>query len=414
MVSKFPKTLYTNQQKYTIIRENAKIYQKARKKVKTEILNELTNILKFNRDYLAYLLRNTGKKIYLKDKGIVLIGEYSKKRLSQRGRKKIYTDDIEKILIKIWVISGFISSKHLEPFIRLNWDIIRHRLKGDLDQTNQEKLKKISHATIDRLLKRHRKEWEFKRKKKSNPFSSNLKRSIKVESWFEREKQPGEVEIDLVHHCGENPEGQFIYTLTATEIQTGWTELVPLRNKAMVWTIKALKQIKDNFPVEIKKIHSDNGSEFINSYLLKFCRQNNIEFKRSRPYKKNDSPYVESKNWTMVRQYTGWRRYDTEEEYQILKKLTKLISLRHNLFIPQMKIIKKERINGKIKKKHEIEIPVNRVLKIESLDNQTKEKLINLRNRIDLVKLTKMIVYLKEKLEKVYNEKRRKQCLIKM
>jgi hypothetical protein len=116
----------------------------------------------------------------------------------------------------------------------------------------------------------------------------------------------------------------------------------------------------------------------------------------------------------MVRQYTGWRRYDTEEEYQILKKLTKLISLRHNLFIPQMKIIKKERINGKIKKKHEIEIPVNRVLKIESLDNQTKEKLINLRNRIDLVKLTKMIVYLKEKLEKVYNEKRRKQCLIKM
>jgi hypothetical protein len=79
-----------------------------------------------------------------------------------------------------------------------------------------------------------------------------------------------------------------------------------------------------------------------------------------------------------------------------------------------MKIIKKERINGKIKKKYEIEIPVNRVLKIESLDNQTKEKLINLRNRIDLVKLTKMIVYLKEKLEKVYNEKRRKQCLIKM
>lgn len=293
MVSKFPKTLYTMEQKYAIIRENAKIYQKARKKVKTEILNELTNILKFNRDYLAYLLRNTGKKIY--------------------------TDDIEKILIKIWVISGFISSKHLEAFIRLNWDIIRHRLKGDLDRTKEEKLKKISHATIDRLLKRHRKEWEFKRKKKSNPFSSNFKRSIKVESWFDREKQPGEVEIDLVHHCGENPEGQFIYTLTATEIQSGWTELVPLRNKAMVWTTKALKQIKDNFPVEIKKIHSDNGSEFINSYLLKFCRQNNIEFKRSRPYKKNDAPYVESKNWTMVRQYTGWRRYDTEEEYQILK-----------------------------------------------------------------------------------------------
>ena len=414
MVSKFPKLLYPMEQRYAIIKENAKIYQKARKKIKTEMLNELTNILGFNRDYIAYLLRNTGKKIYLKGKGIVLIGEYSKKRLSQRGRKKIYTEDIGKILVKIWVISGFISSKHLEAFIRLNWDIISSYLKGELDQEKEEKLKKISAATIDRLLKPYRKEWEFKRKRSGNPFSSNLKRSIQVESWFDREKSIGEVEIDLVHHCGESADGQFIYTLTATEITTGWTELIPLRNKAMIWTMSALKQIKENFPIKIIKIHSDNGSEFINSYVTRFCRANGIEFTRSRPYKKNDAPYVESKNWTMVRQYTGWRRYDTEKEYQILKKLTKLITLRHNLFIPQMKIIEKQRINGKIKKKYQIEIPVNRVLKIKSVDKQIKEKLINLRKRIDLVKLTKAIIYLKEKLEKVYNEKREKQCLIKI
>jgi len=414
MVLQFPKLLYTMEQRYAIIKENAKIYQKARKKIKTEMLNELTNILGFNRDYIAYLLRNTGKKIYLKGKGIVLIGEYSKKRLSQRGRKKIYTEDIGKILVKIWVISGFISSKHLEAFIRLNWDIISSYLKGELDQEKEEKLKKISAATIDRLLKPYRKEWEFKRKRSGNPFSSNLKRSIQVESWFDREKSIGEVEIDLVHHCGESADGQFIYTLTATEITTGWTELIPLRNKAMIWTMSALKQIKENFPIKIIKIHSDNGSEFINSYVTRFCRANGIEFTRSRPYKKNDAPYVESKNWTMVRQYTGWRRYDTEKEYQILKKLTKLITLRHNLFIPQMKIIEKQRINGKIKKKYQIEIPVNRVLKIKSVDKQIKEKLINLRKRIDLVKLTKAIIYLKEKLEKVYNEKREKQCLIKI
>ena len=413
MVSKFPKLLYSMGQRYAIIKENARRYQKARKKIKIEILNELTNILRLNRDYIAYLLRNIAKKIYLKDKGVVFVGDFRAK-LSQRGRKKIYTDEIGKMLLKIWVMSGFISSKHLEAFIRLNWDIIDSHLKEELDREKKKKLKNISAATIDRLLKKYREEWAFKKKKRGNPFSSNLKRSIRIESWFDREKSIGEVEIDLVHHCGENPDGQFIYILTATEITTGWTELVPLRNKAMLWTMNALKQIKENFPINIRKIHSDNGSEFINSYLLKFCRENGIEFTRSRPYRKNDAPYVESKNWTMVRQYTGWRRYDTDEEYQILKRLTKLISLRHNLFLPQMKIIEKHRIGGKIKKKYQIEIPVNRVLKIEYLDKKKKENLINLRNKIDIVKLTKAIIYLKEKLEKVYQEKRKRECLVEI
>jgi len=215
-----------------------------------------------------------------------------------------------------------------------------------------------------------------------------------------------------VHHCGESGDGQFIYTLTATEITRGWTELMPLRNKAMVWTMSSLRDIKEKFPVNIRKIHSDNSSEFINSYLLNFCRENGIEFRRSRSYKKNDAPYVESKNWSMVRQYTGWRRYDTEEEYQILKKLTKLISLRHNLFIPQMKIIEKQRINGQVKKKYQIDIPVNRVLRMNDVDQTMKKNLINLRNRIDIVKLTKGIVYLREELEKIYTVKRSKQkCL---
>jgi len=414
MVSKFPKLLYTMKQRYTIIKNNARIYQVSRKKIKTEILNELTNILGFNRNYIAYLLSNAGKKIYLKNKGIVLVGDYSKKRLSQRGRKKFYTQNIEKVLVKIWIMSGFISSKHLEAFIRLNWDIIKSHLNKELDQEKEEKLKNISAATIDRLLKRYRKQWKLKNKSSGNPFSSNLKRSIKVESWFDRKKITGGLEIDLVHHCGESADGQFIYTLTATEIITGWTELMILRNKAMIWTMDALKQIKEKFPINIKKIHSDNGSEFINSYLLKFCRENQIEFTRSRPYKKNDAGYVESKNWTMVRQYTGWRRYDTEKEYKILKKLTKLISLRHNLFIPQMKIIEKNRIDGKIKKKYDMQIPLNRVLKFDHIDKEKKEKLINLKNRIDIVKLTKAIIYLRKKLEKVYQEKRKKSCAVEI
>lgn len=417
MVSQFTTISYTMEQKYSIIKENAKIYQKSRKKIKGMILDELEQILKMNRQYLSFLLRNTGKKVVFKNKGIVYIGEYSPSRLSERGRKKVYTEDIEEVLFKIWVLSGFISSKHLQVFIRLNSDILfTHKdIKDMLTEDIKFKLLKISAATIDRLLKKYRDKWKIRQKYKTNPFSSNLKRSIQVESWFEKKQEVGSLEIDLVHHCGENPSGQFIYTLTATEITTGWTELIPLRNKAMIWTMNALKEIEKNIPIKIKKIHTDNGSEFINSYVMKFCRERDIKFTRSRPYKKNDAPYVESKNWSMVRVYTGWRRYDTEQEYQILRKLTKLISLKHNLFIPHMKAVEKTRINGKVRKKYQIDTPLNRVLKIQDIPEEIKEKLENLRNKIDMIKLTKAIIYLKEKLEKIYQTKRRNEkCLIEI
>jgi len=130
-------------------------------------------------------------------------------------------------------------------------------------------------------------------------------------------------------------------------ISTGWTELRALRNKAAVWTTESLKDIVEKMPPPVKAIHSDNGSEFINAHVQKFCKLNGINFSRSRPYRKNDAPYVESKNWSMVRAYVGWRRYDTEEELEVLDRLLKLISVRHNFFMPQMKLIKKDRERGK-------------------------------------------------------------------
>jgi len=417
MVSKLPKGLYTMEKKYAIIKENAKIYQKGSKKLKTQILNELQEILWMNRQYLSFLLRNTGKKVVIKNRGLILVGEYSPERLSKRGRKKVYTEEIKKILFKIWVISGFISSKHLVYFIRLNKDLIfsHPELKKYFTEETKEKLVKISAASIDRILKKYREKWKLKKRYRGNPYSSNLKRSIQVESWFDKEKESGYLEIDLVHHSGKIPEGQFIYTLTATDIYSGWTELIPIRNKAMVWTIEALKEIVKDMPVKIKKIHTDNGSEFINSFVKKFCQNNNIEFTRNIPYRKNDAPYVESKNWSMVRRYTGWNRYDTEEEYQILKKLTKLISIRHNLYLPEMKVIEKQRIGGKVKKKYKIDTPLNRILELNDIDDKIKERLKKMRNSIDIVKLTKAIFTLKEKLFQTYQSKRKKEkCTIEI
>ena len=319
MVSIIPKGVYTMKGRMSIVLENSSNYRKASKKQKSIILDELTKILHMNRKYLAYLLRNAGRTIY-SDRKIRFIADPNLSQTSKRGRKKFYTEELKKSLVELWRISGYVSSKHLVAFIRCNQDKLSsffERLKPEV----KDPLLKISASTVDRLLKPIRDHMKLKGRYKSNPYSSNLKKSIKVESWFDKPKIPGYVEIDLVHHSGASGKGDFLYTLTATEIDTGWTELRVLENKAMIWTKEALKDIIKSMPIEVKIIHSDNGSEFINAHIQKICREEDIDFTRSRPYRKNDAPYVESKNWSLVRAYTGWRRYDTEEEQETLSKL---------------------------------------------------------------------------------------------
>lgn len=405
---KLPEGVWTMETRYMIIKENAEIYKKASKREKTKILNELEIILSMNRDYIGYLLRNTGKIVHLRGK-VRVIGDPRKHDLKKRGRKKEYGEEVLKALKEIWIISGYVSSRHLVKFIRINKDILfsNPRIKEKITEEVKEKLLRISHSSIDRLLGPYREEIRFKRKRQGNPISSNVKKSVKVESWFEKPKIPGYVEIDLVQHSGPTGKGEFIYTLTATEITTGWTELKVLKNKAMIWTEKAIKSVIRDMPIPVKIIHSDNGSEFINAHIQRLSKEMGIEMTRSRPYKKNDSPYVECKNWSMVRAYTGYFRYDTEEELEIMKKLLRLVSLRYNLFIPQMKVVYKERVGRKIKKRYEIDTPLNRVLKLKEVDEKTKEHLMKLRSSIDIVKLKDEIEELEYLLLKAYKKKQR-------
>lgn len=409
MVATVPKGVYTMKNRFVIINHNAKLYQRATKKVKTQMLNELFKLLHMNRQYLAGLLRNAGKVIYRKGKAVV-VANPAIKELSKRGRKKIYGDDVLRILKRLWHISGFVSSKHLVGFIRLNHDkLFNHpELKNLITDSLKQQILRISASTVERMLKPYRDKLKLNRKYKGNPFSSNLKKSIAVESWFDRPKIPGYVEIDLVHHSGASGKGEFIYTLTATEVYTGWTELRPIKNKAMVWTKQALEDILKTIPVPVKILHSDNGSEFINAHVQRSCKEADIKFTRSRPYRKNDAPYVESKNWSMVRAYTGWRRYDTEEELRILEVLLKLITVRNNLFMPQMKLVSRIRENGHIKKVYELDTPLNRILKLNEVNALTKTKLVKLRDSIDIVRLSEKIEEFSEALTQAYEKKLRR------
>jgi len=153
---------------------------------------------------------------------------------------------------------------------------------------------------------------------------------------------PGFIEVDLVDHSGGVERGIFAQTLDATDILTGWTEIICVENKSQLRVFEGLQKIMKQFPFKILGIDSDNGSEFINHHLVKFCENRKITFIKSRPYKKNDSCYVEQKNWSVVRKAVGYFRYETEKEIETINQIYKYLRLYTNYFQPQMKLIKRK------------------------------------------------------------------------
>src|SRR5699024_7894428 len=182
---------------------------------------------------------------------------------------------------------------------------------------------------------------------------SLLKSQIPIRTWAEWDDAvPGFVEIDLVGHEGGNAAGEFCFTLTVTDIATGWTINRSVRNKAQKWVFEALQHVVSAFPFPIKGIDSDNGSEFINDHLLRWCETNKITFTRSRPQHKNDGAHVEQKNWARVRELVGYYRYDTPAELDKLNQIWELDGEFSNYFVPQQKLIFKQRNGAKVTKRY--------------------------------------------------------------
>ena len=394
--------------KLSILNNNASRYKKASKKIKSIMLDELSAVLSMNRKYIAYLLRNTGKTIYTKH-GLKIIGDPSVSYIHKRGRKKIYTkEEMLPLLLILWKRIEYRSSKHLYYYIKFNKDKIFTDIKeiGDIPLETKERLLRISASTIDRLLKDRRDKLKMKGVYKSHPFSSRIKNITPEEGYWSKErKKMGYVEIDTVHHCGEKLIGEFAYTMTAVEVNTDWVELRVLKNKAMIWTGEAIKDIKRSMPFKIYKIHTDNGTEFLNYHIEKICKEMGIERSRSRPYHKNDNPYVESRNWNLVRRHLGYKRYDTEEEIIIMDKLLRAISDMHNYFMPTMKIKRKVRIRGKVKKEYDIRIPYMRILEREEIGKKEKERIMRKREKLNIEELYNRIQKLKKQLDRVHRKK---------
>ena len=311
-----------------VVKEEAAIYHKATKKEKGKILDEFIRLTGYSRCYASYVLRLYGKKVVVDSKDgkrTVFIGDdlYRGKgmKICKRKRERIYDEKVVNALVYLWKASDYLCGKRLHIYLEEVIPVLEKFNELPVGEETKEKLMSISPATIDRLLKNEKMKFTLLGRSLTKP-GTLLKHSIPIRTFADwNEKEPGFLEVDLVGHEGGNLQGEFLYSLDATDIHTGWTETRAIKNKAQIWTFNALKEIRKKFPFPIKGIDSDNGSEFINAHLLSYCEKEHITFTRARPYRKNDNCFVEQKNYCVVRRAVGYLRYDTDEELKIMSEL---------------------------------------------------------------------------------------------
>jgi hypothetical protein len=407
MVATFPKHVCSKDGRMSVIMANARRYRARRKKLKSQMLDELTEVLHYHRRYLAMLLRVSGRSVFTHHRTRV-VGDPRVSLVSRRGRKKTYTAELLPYLKTVWKLADGISSVHLAAFIKANQDFVfRHQDIRDIPVRLRQQLLTISAATIDRLLGPIRDKDALKQHYQRNPQASWLRKAVPIQAYHDKPADRfGYVEVDTVLHCGNTARGQFCATVTATEVDTGWTELRALPNRAQVWVTKALKRILARLPFTPTELHTDNGGEFINAQLIRTTSRRRLKQSRSRSYHKNDAPYVESKNGSLVRAYVGYRRHETRREFLILRQLAPLISLRHNLFMPTMKFQAPLAQDQPAGHRHRTTAtPYHRLLESLRLSPVQRRRLRALRRSVDYFKLTERIANLLGQLDRAYKAK---------
>jgi hypothetical protein len=197
----------------------------------------------------------------------------------------------------------------------------------------------------------------------------------------------GSVQADLVEHCGDTASGFFLFTLTVVDVRTSWTSCRPVWGKTMVRVTGALGQIAQLLPMPLVALHTDNGSEFLNEHLAGYCGAHALPFTRGRPYRKNDQAFVEQRNWH-VRQWVGYHRYSSKAAYDLLAQLYEYERLYMNFFQPVQKLIAKERVGAKVRKRYDqAATPYQRLLATRQLDAATAGQLARSYQALSPIKL---------------------------
>jgi hypothetical protein len=362
------------------LEEIKKRYSISSKKEKSLILDEFCKTCRFNRKYTIRLI---GKKEHTTNK--------------RKGRpKKYHSTAIIDFLKTLWIVTNLACSQRLKAAIPLwlPYYLLHH--KNILTPKEEQLLLEISPRTIDRLLKRLKSKYHKFGLSTTKP-GSLLKKQvpIKLNQWDE--SIPGFIEADTVAHCGTSVAGQFAYTLNIVDIASGWTEQRAIWGKGKRGVFEALKNIRTYLPFKVLGFDCDNGGELLNYMLLEYFtgHKNPVQYTRSREYKKNDNAHIEEKNWTHVRQFIGYQRFDKIETVELLNDLY-LSEWRFylNFFIPSFKLIEKKRLGAKIIKIFDPPLtPYQRLIKSPFIKLVVKKRLSKIFNSLDPFSLEKKLKY---------------------
>lgn len=359
-------------------------YHKSIRQAKKKILDEFCNVCNYNRKYAIWLLNNPLKE---------------KKFKSTRKRIFIYSQETISILESIWEASGYLWSQRLKAALPL-W-LPWAKQKFNITPKIEKQLISISSAQIDRRL-RNKKNRKKKKIYGTTRPGTLLKHNIQIKTDNWDVNTPGFMEIDTVSHSGPSAEGDFILSLNCTDIHTTWTETRAVMGKGQILTLDAIEDIKSSLPFILRGIDSDNGSEFINHHLKRFCDNNKIQFTRSRPYKKDDNAHIEQKNWTHVRKIFGYVRYDTKFVLNLMNDLYRNeLCWFQNFFQPSVKLLEKIHIGSKLKRVYDKPItPLQRVCKCKNVNPVKIAELKKLSLSLNPFELS---ITIDKKLSKIYD-----------
>ena len=292
-------------------------------------------------------------------------------------RNSVYDEAVRQALIMLWEAGDRVCGKRLKALIPVLIDAMERHGHLALDPAVKDKLLQVSAATIDRVLADTRSHIDGQRKRRKG-VGAAIRRSIPVRTFADwRDPPPGFFEIDMVEHtCGPKTDGDYLHTLVLTDIASGWTECVSMRQRNQVLVIQALDKAADDLPFPMLGVDSDNDSAFMNQDVFDYCKAHRLEQTRSRAYKKNDQAWVEQKNGSIVRRLVGYGRLSGAEATKVLARLYASSRLHINFFQPSFKLKSKTRDGARVKKVYFAPAtPCERLVAHEAVGAAIKEKL---------------------------------------
>lgn len=353
-----------------------KRYLSVSRSEKAKILDEFTAVTGYHRKHAIRALAEGGNR-----------------QCPDKPRGCLYDEAVLQALIVLWEAGDRVCGKRLKVLIPI--------LLGSMEQFGhpvpvmeiKEKLLAISAATIDRRLAPIRAKIDGQGKRRIG-VGSAIRRSVPVRTFADwNEPPPGFFEVDMVEHCGGRKyDGNFVHTLTMTDIASGWTECVamPVRNQLLV--VEGFSKVAAALPFPMLGIDTDNDSAFMNDMVFSYCKAKRLDQTRSRAYKKNDQAWVEQKNGSVVRRLVGYGKLSGVHATRELACLYEASRLYTNFFQPSFKLKSKVRDGARVRKQYHAPMtPCDRLLAMPALEEHVKTALRETFNATDPVRLLETI-----------------------